>query len=475
MALELLTAVELLLTLLVVYVLYCIVANTVISPLRHVPGPWYYAVSKVFYIAHLASGLHSQWIRDLHKKYGSTVRVAPNIVSIRDVDAIHAIFASHKFTKGPIYSAFDVTGTPNVFSERDPAAARIRRKLAIPMFTRSAIKDMDEMIMSSGIRPLFNQLEEHADAGDTTNLLQLFQCAMLGIIGYIASGRDFNLLKDKSTSEKLLIWIRDTLQLCIYQYAVGPLANKWLLPRLHESKRRGIEFVLEAIRVRRATENPRPDSFSRYMAAIQEEKIEHITDLEIAGDMIAQVTIYLLSLAPDVHARLLQELREAVPDINTEIRHKMVCSMPYLDAVINESLRIYPVGGENTHRLVPKGGLELDGKYLPEGTAVMITQHMTNHWDKFWDEPAAFRPERWLDSDSARLSEMKRAFFPFSTGVRACVGRELAWMNLRVTLASLVRRFEVEVIPGADMTPIFNLSIGPRGNTLNCRLRKRTE
>ncbi|RKP07421.1 cytochrome P450, partial [Thamnocephalis sphaerospora] len=174
-------------------------------------------------------------------------------------------------------------------------------------------------------------------------------------------------------------------------------------------------------------------------------------------------------------ARLLQELREIAPDVNTEIRHSMVHDLPYLNAVINESLRIYPVGGNDLHRVAPKGGADICGKYLPEGTAVTVVQHAFCCWDQIWDDPVAFMPERWLTDDSARLNEMKSAFFPFSMGVRACVGRDLAWMELRVAVASLIRRFDIEVLPENDMTPVFNLVVGPRGHALNCRLTKRAE
>ncbi|RKP09113.1 cytochrome P450 [Thamnocephalis sphaerospora] len=488
MLLKLLLSWEIVPILLVAYTIYRIIINTVVSPLRKIPGPWYCMLSETIYTTQVARGTQLQWMQQLHEKYGPMVRVAPGIVSVRDVDAAHAILSSQKFVKGPVYEIFNVTGHPNIFSARNPATAKARRKLALPMFTRSALKEMDDMIMSAGVRPLLKRLERHAEAGDTINIMQLFFFMTFNVMGDIALNRNFNMMEDDDIGNRIVAQINDTIQLCIYTYAFGPLANKWMFPRLHESKRQGIEFFLKAIRARRAIENPRPDSLNRYLTAIKEEKLDNLTEMDMAGDILVQFiggtdttaiscawTIYLLSGTPDVYSRLLQEIREAVPDINTEIRHAMVCDLPYLNAVINEALRIYPVGGGDIHRVVPKGGAELCGKYLPENTIVMAPQYALNHWDKIWDEPNAFRPERWLTTDSARLDEMKRAFFPFSTGTRACVGRELAWMELRVTLASLIRRFEVEVVRGNDMTPVFSLVVGPRGHALQCRLTKRTE
>lgn len=197
-----------------------------------------------------------------------------------------------------------------------------------------------------------------------------------------------------------------------------------------------VQFALDAIRDRRASSNVRPDSLSRYFKAIEKEDVD-MDDMKIAGDMIIQLiggtdttantctwTIYLLYQHPNVHQRLFKELRELIPDINTDINHALVRNHPYLNAVLNESLRVYPVAAGDPHRMVPKEGYEFQGHFLPGGTVVMTSQHMLNRWDRIWDEPDKFKPERWLTDDANKLREMKRAFYPFSVGARACLGRE---------------------------------------------------
>ncbi|RKP05480.1 cytochrome P450 [Thamnocephalis sphaerospora] len=486
MALESLISLETVLLLSATYVLYTFVSNKILSPLRDVPGPWLYSLSSIFYMWRVVRGTHLGWLHDLHEKHGPIVRVTPDTVNVRDIDAAHAVHLTHKFIKGPMHASFDITGKENLFSARDPKISKARRKLALPMFTRIAVEEMDEMIMSSGIRPLLSRLERHAEASDTINIMRLFNYMTFDVISDIAFGRSFNLLEDDNDGDNIVKWLNGLCQLCVCKHAFGPLANKWLMPGLYECKRKSINVALDAVRARRATNNPRPDSLNRYLAAVKDEKADEMTDLDIAADMVVQMvggtdttavcctwTVYLLSRTPDVHARLLQELCKVVPDINTEITHAMVHDLPYLNAVINESLRIYPVAGADAPRAVPKGGAELCGKYLPEGTVIMGMQYMTNRWSELWDEPEAFKPERWLIEDEARLEAMKHAFHPFSIGVRACVGRELAWMELRVALASVVRRFAIDVVPGDDMTPAFNLIVAPRGHTLTCRLEKR--
>ncbi|RKP05956.1 cytochrome P450 [Thamnocephalis sphaerospora] len=488
MLFEVIVAAEAALVLAALYVVYSFTVNKVLSPLRTVPGPWYCALGGLYYQLKMAKGIQLPWIQRLHEKYGPVVRVAPNVISMRDVDAAHTIFATHRFIKGPIYHGFDLTGSENIFSARDPAFFKIRKKLAVPMFTRTAVEEMDDMIMAAGITPLMARLDRHAEAGDAIDIMGLFHYMTFDVIGDIAFGRNFNLIEDDNNGDNMVTWLAGTAQLGIYKLALGPLANQWLMPKLFECQRKIIDFTVESVRIRRATPSTRPDSLNKFLVAMKDEKIEQLSDMDIAGDILLQLmagtdstatccawTIYRLKNEPEVYARLLAELREAIPDINMCITHAMVRNLPYLTAVINESLRIYPVAGGDPHRVVPKGGVEFCGKYLPAGTVVMASQQMLNYWDKIWDEPTAFRPERWLIKDEERLNEMKRAFYPFSMGVRSCIGRDLAWMEMHVTLASVLRRYEVEILPNNDMEPVFNLVVLPRGHALNVKLVRRAD
>ncbi|RKP07422.1 cytochrome P450, partial [Thamnocephalis sphaerospora] len=160
--------------------------NALLSPLRSIPGPWYCASTGIVYLWKISTSRHLAWIKDLHDKYGPIVRArlylqantdmhttAPNMVNVRDVNALQAIFSTHRFAKSPFYSVFDLRGNPTVFSARDPTIAKMRRKLVIPMFTRTAVDDMDEMIMSAGIRPLLRRLMNDAASGNAANLMQL--------------------------------------------------------------------------------------------------------------------------------------------------------------------------------------------------------------------------------------------------------------------------------------------------------------
>ncbi|RKP26214.1 cytochrome P450, partial [Syncephalis pseudoplumigaleata] len=151
-------------------------------------------------------------------------------------------------------------------------------------------------------------------------------------------------------------------------------------------------------------------------------------------------TLYSLLQHPACMEKLQAELDEAIPDINAYVTHAMVKDLPYLNAVCDEGLRIHSVGAGDAHRVVPPEGATVCGKFIPGGTIIIPQTYATHHSTAYWDKPYDFLPERWLVSPE-QVNRLKQNFMPFSLGVRACLGRSLAWVEFRVALAVLLRRF----------------------------------
>lgn len=126
---------------------------------------------------------------------------------------------------------------------------------------------------------------------------------------------------------------------------------------------------------------------------------------------------YYLAKHQRVQEKLQQELDEALAGEDDEVApFERVKHLPYLEAVVNEALRIHSTAGVGLPRVVPAGGLEVCGKFFPEGTVLSVPGY-TLHRDKaVWgDDAEEFRPERWFGQDKAA---MQKAFAPFSVGPR---------------------------------------------------------
>ena len=119
-------------------------------------------------------------------------------------------------------------------------------------------------------------------------------------------------------------------------------------------------------------------------------------------------------------------------------------ALPYTQAVINETLRLYPpayVTGREAIRDTTIGGTRIPKRHI-----VLISMYTTHRDPRFFPEPDAFRPERWLDGLEKRLP--RGAFIPFGMGSRKCVGASFAMMEATLLLATIARRWRFELAAG---------------------------
>lgn len=119
-------------------------------------------------------------------------------------------------------------------------------------------------------------------------------------------------------------------------------------------------------------------------------------------------------------------------------------------ACIEEALRRIAPVPSHLPRVVLSGGMEIDGEHIPHGTVVGVPMYSIHHEPTYYPEPFTFRPERWIESadnppESVALA--RKAFNPFSIGTRQCSGRNLAYLQLKLTLAYILWRFDMRLAP----------------------------
>lgn len=127
--------------------------------------------------------------------------------------------------------------------------------------------------------------------------------------------------------------------------------------------------------------------------------------------------IYHLAANPHVQDKLHKELDEQLGTEDELVSNAdQVKRLPYLDAVINEALRIHSTSALGLPRVVPEGGLTVLGQFFPEGTVLSVPSYTIHRNARVWGEDVeTFRPERWFEGDNAA---MQKAFNPFSFGPR---------------------------------------------------------
>ncbi|KAG9049268.1 hypothetical protein FS837_010804 [Tulasnella sp. UAMH 9824] len=171
---------------------------------------------------------------------------------------------------------------------------------------------------------------------------------------------------------------------------------------------------------------------------------EALTQLIAGSDTTSNSScaiIYYLARSPRAMSKLQQELDEALGESTDIPWFEQLKKLPYLEACINEALRLHSTSSLGLARSVPAGGLTVCGRFFPEGAILSVPSYTLHRREDVWgDDAEEYRPERWLEIDQNTL---QKAFNPFSFGPRACVGRNLASMELLVIIASFVRKYDV--------------------------------
>ncbi|TGJ85438.1 hypothetical protein E0Z10_g3302 [Xylaria hypoxylon] len=185
-----------------------------------------------------------------------------------------------------------------------------------------------------------------------------------------------------------------------------------------------------------------------------------VSTIAAAGDTTAvtiAATLFYVLENPEVLKKLEAELTDA--GIHEIPAFAEVSKLPYLNAVLKESMRVFTVTSFPMERLVPTGGAVIAGMYFPEGTTVGCLQAAI-HLNKnvFGEDVHVFRPERWLINDREQLRVMEAAHMGFSRGKRNCIGQHIAMLSMKKVIPALINKFKLSLIDPdaslkADHTP----------------------
>jgi len=211
-------------------------------------------------------------------------------------------------------------------------------------------------------------------------------------------------------------------------------------------------IAIAAVDKRLTTPSDRVDLLARLQEGKDEEgqpmgrselTAEALTQLIAGSDTTSNSSCaitYWLAKYPEVQRRLQKELDDALGEDEEVPTCEQVKKLSYLDAVLNEGLRIHSTSSIGLPRIAPEGGLDVSGVYFPAGSILSVPSYTIHRDTSVWGpDPEVFRPERWFEQDAEAI---QRAFNPFSFGPRACVGKNLASMELQLIIATIFHRFD---------------------------------
>ncbi|KAJ6055375.1 hypothetical protein N7444_004473 [Penicillium canescens] len=431
---------------------YQILYTFFLSPLRSVPGPLFARFTRLWELYILHKGHFHRDIVRMHEEQGPVVRIAPNKYSFSEADDLKKIYAfGGKFPKSEFY---DPQGNPfrkNIFNVRDMTDHADRRRKYASLYSMStmvAYEDAVDRMTAVCIRKMQQFLSEER----SISLPQFMQYYAFDVIGEISVDDNFGMMEKEGDTGDLIKSVHAGIR---YHARVGliPETHPWLVrigglltsrnPFAFLDEVFAKKIALHSTEEFKRKRNPRAEPFITKLLDMEETKTSPVSSQSIVWER----TLVLALIRLDKLAKLREEidLGQASGQISDPVTFQESQSMPYLQAVIKETLRLHPAVGYILPRIVPQGGVYLAGRHFPEGTEVGVSAWVL-HYDRktFGPDPYTYRPERWLESDGSSKEEKETMFFAFGGGARTCIGKNISLLEMCKVIPQIVRRFDLE-------------------------------
>ncbi|KAH8689331.1 cytochrome P450 [Talaromyces proteolyticus] len=430
----------------------------------------------------------------LHQKHGKLVRIGPNHISVSDPNAVPIVYGTNPvWLKGPSYygaaTASQGRTVPSIIAMNEAQHSAVR-KCTGRAFTTNSLLDYESSIDKSASE-LVEMLEKQQDLVDMSVWLQLYaidvlmRIAFSESLGFVQTGDDVEGILEAIIArfDHWNAWA--AAPWADYLFNKGPLAQ--CIRKKSDSPLARVG--LAKLTARKALTDQKKDLLAKFLDG-QAKDPDAISQDDMLGIIMSTIgagadttggtltyTLWYLCKHPVAAQKLNAELQDALntgnmksPPTWAQVNH-----LPFLDAVLKESMRCLPIAAWGLDRIVPQGGAVIAGQYIPAGTVVGC-QIDSIHLDPevYGKEPAAFWPERWLEASEDQRRRMDRAFLAFSAGKRTCTGRHIAWLELKKSLALLLINFEMELAyTDQDVVGSARISAVKYAPSIWMRLRKR--
>ncbi|KAJ4354575.1 uncharacterized protein N0V89_006312 [Didymosphaeria variabile] len=411
------------------YILY----QRFFSPLARIPGPFLASLTDWWYVRATRTEAWNRVVVRLHDKYGPLVRIAPNGVSVGTPKAVRQIYpvSASAYPKSDWYSVFRGTRKVDLFAGQDQRAHGQHRKMiarAYAMDTLQGLEPYVDYCLELLVEQLDRRVGQRVDMAKWVHLFSFDQKLMdlvdvIGEItwsasfGFITAGADDGTFNTIRTMGRSGCWLGHVPYVFRAHEFLKPYIGNWLgINGRHGAMR---DFAMRE--TARRFENPggKKDLISRFFDAHEKNPEEFTytdvismgtTQVSAGSDTIAvsiRAIIYHVLRNLAVKAKLVAELDEAKRkgELSNPIKHAEAAKLKYLQAVINESLRVHPALGVNLPRVVPPGGATIEGHYMPAGTIVSMNAWVVHRdRDVYGADADVFRPERWLERDTGDMN-----------------------------------------------------------------------
>jgi cytochrome P450 len=435
-------------------------------------------------------GRRAQWTHiDLHRKHGDIVRLGPNVLSFADPRAIKTIYGLNKgMTKASILSlccptSMTLTSSQSEFYPVQTAIAKGRpiyslfsttdegyhakyRRCVNSAFSMSSLVNYEPLVDSTTDAFIEQTQKRYLETGKTCDFAQWLQFFAFDVIGDLTWSKRLGFVEKNEDVDGIvefigrflayagpvgqmplldLVWQKNPARLAMERFGL----TKTVFPVTQFAQKQSAARETEMKKVRETgeaneTSGKGVDLLTKFTQA-QHDHPEFMTDQQVlascnsmvfAGSETTAISLssvfYNLVKHPKAYKKLMEELDDAartgaiVEKAYRKVGWKESQTLPYLDAVIQESFRLHPAPGLILERILPPQGMDILGEHIPGGTIVGCNAWVVHRRPEIFGEDVdVFRPERWLEASPAQLKEMKATMFQFGAGARTCIGKNI--------------------------------------------------
>ncbi|OCL06375.1 cytochrome P450 [Glonium stellatum] len=449
------------------FFLATIIQTLLRDPLRNIPGPWYARFTNLRLKLAVVTGTRIYYVHSIHELYGQVVRISPNEVAVNDVHAFKQIHrVGSGFNKSPWYAEFN-SGQAGVFAMSDPKQHAQRRRFFAKSFSKSFLRQHWEPLVLQKVQTAIRQIRAAGKNGTTVDVMKWWMFMATDVSTHLMFGESFQTLEsgEKSSYTRMLETTLKGSGIAVELPMVAKILKRLPIDatkQMFNANLLLLEYGRTAVRNSRAT-GSKANIFASMIAEADNDESSQLTELDvsleatnliIAGADTTGITLTYLTWAVLERPELRRQLEHEVKDIGDAPSDEDLEKLPLLNAVVEETLRLYGAAPGGLPRVVPPGGAILAGFYIPGDTTV-TTQAYSMHRDaNNFTSPDSFNPSRWLSKETMEMSEAaKIAYYPFGAGARICLGIHLARMELRLAAALFFKEFT-----GANIAPSMSPS-----------------
>ncbi|OAL04258.1 cytochrome P450 monooxygenase-like protein [Phaeosphaeriaceae sp. SRC1lsM3a] len=452
----------------VAYVVYIFVFNVFFHPLAKYPGPLV-ARATIYWKAYtecIANRSFCHVLAELHEQYGDVVRVGPNELHFANPKAYHEIYNNkNRWDKEErLYKSFNEDRSS--FGFLTYAEAKIRKDVLNRSFSQAAIEGSEGLCVEK-TKALCAAFERKIEAGSSVDLHFAFRCMAMDMIMTLCFGKPIQAV-DAPDFRAPIVLAMDASSPIFIRFKYSELYKNMIMkcpPNLSKKlspETAGLVDLQELLRnqINDLSDDPEklkllPHNNTIYHRlldadAYRDKKVPSAGSLyeeaqalmfggaDTTGNTLMVGTHRLLK-NPEKMQRLKAELMKAWPSLTgREPSLRDLEGLPYLNAVIKESLRLSSGVVSGLLRVVPPTGATITGVTVPPGTIVSCGSTFVHYNKDIFENPHGFMPERWLESN-----ELDNWLVAFSRGPRGCLGINLAWAELRLGFAHVFRKFDL--------------------------------